>query len=222
MSAASKPVGRNPLPPERRLAVKLPLLASCIALAACAASSIPSGPPASGEYRSSRIDLYFGGRSLDEDDWSPVEDQPVIGVEFVHEGHDAPIGFELALFASEKSKDDVAAGPATVDVTGKTGEIAAGVRKTFLKDDRLFHPYLGGGLAAIQAKFHGEGSNGVTASDDDTSGALYVHGGVDFDLGPAFVIGLDLRLLFGSDVTLFGVDGDADYGQVALLIGFRF
>lgn len=199
--------------------MRLPWIASCALLAACAGTST-AGAPAT-EYRSSKIDLYLGGRALDEDDWSPVEDQTVLGVEFVHEGLDWPVGYEIALSVSEKSKDDVRVGPTTVDVTGKTGEIAAGVRKTFLKDER-FHPYLGGGLAAIQAKFRGEDSTGVSASDDDTSGAFYVHGGVDFDLGPSFVIGLDLRMLFGSDITLFGVNGDADYGQLALLIGVRF
>ena len=202
--------------------MKLSPLASVLLLAACAGTRSPEEAPPAGEYRSSRIGLYVGGRRLDEDDWSPVEDQTAVGAEFVHEGHDAPVGFELAVFASEKSKDGVSAGPTTVDVTGKTGEFSAGVRKTFLKDERRLHPYLGGGLAAIQAKVHGEASTGGSASDDDTSGALYVHGGVDVDLGPAFSMGLDLRFLGGSDITLFGVNGDADYAQLALVIGVRF
>lgn len=199
----------------------LPLL-SIPWLAACATTPSPSDVPPTGEYRSSQIDLYVGARALDKDDWSPVEDQTAVGLQYVHEGHDAPVGFEFALSVSEKSKDNVAVGASTVDVTGKTGELAAGVHKTFLKDGSRFHPYVGGGLAAIQAKFHGEGSTGGSAEDDDTSGALYVHGGVEFDLGPAFLIGLDLRLLGGSSITLFGVNGDADYGQLALVLGARF
>ena len=202
--------------------MKAPVLACISLLASCASATRPAEAPTAASYRSSRIDLYLGARKLDEDDWSPVEDQTAVGLEFVHEGHDAPVGFEIAVFVSEKKKDNVAAGASTIDVTGKTGEISAGVRKTFLKDDRVVHPYIGGGLAAIQGKFHGEVSTGGSASDDDTSGALYVHGGVDFDLGPAFVIGLDLRFLGGSDITLFGVNGSADYGQLALLLGFRF
>jgi opacity protein-like surface antigen len=197
-------------------------LAFILLITACANTHSPVELPSTGEYRTSRVGLYLGGRQLNEDDWSPVEDQTAVGVEFVHEGHDAPVGFEVALFVSEKSKDDVPAGATTIDVTGKTAELSAGVRKTFLKDDGHFHPYLGGGLAAIQAKFRGELSTGGAASDDDTSAALYVHGGVDFDLGPAFLIGLDLRFLGGSDITLFDANGDADYGQLALVLGVRF
>jgi hypothetical protein len=49
-----------------------------------------------------------------------------------------------------------------------------------------------------------------------------MHGGVDFDVSPSFMIGLDLRFLGGSDITLFGENGSADYGQLAFLIGVRF
>lgn len=202
--------------------MKLPLLLSIPLFAACATTPSPSELSPTGEVRNSKVDLYLGARSLNENDWSPVEDQTTVGLEYVHEGLDAPIGFELGLFVSEKSKENVVVGGGTADITGKTGELAAGVHKTFLRDGGRIHPYVGGGLAAIQAKLRADDSAGGSASDDDTSGALYVHGGVEFDLGPAFLIGLDLRLLGGSSVTLFGVNGDADYAQLALVLGARF
>src|SRR4029079_18616890 len=98
---------------------------------------------------------------------------------------------------------------------------SAGIRKTFLKDDSRFHPYIGGGAALISAKIEGAGS-GASAHDDDTSGALYMHGGVELDLSPSFLLGLDVRFLGGSDMKLFGRDATADYGQLAFLIGVRF
>lgn len=204
--------------------MRFPALAFVFVLAACASTSRSNqnSSPSPGEYRSSRIDLYLGERSLDKDDWSPVEDQPVLGLEFVHESHDAPVGFEVALFGSRK-KDDVDSPIGPVDVTGETVELSVGIRKTFLKDDSRFHPYVGGGLAAIRAKFEGEDqTTGASASDDDTSGALYLHGGIDFDLGPGFLLGADLRYLGGSDITLFGENGSADYLQFALVLGARF
>lgn len=198
--------------------MRFPALASFALLAACASTpSQVQGPPA-GEYRSSKLDIYLGGRTFHEGDWSPVEDQAAIGMEFVHEGHDAPIGFEVALSGSTKTKEDAVG---AIDVTGSTGEISAGVRKTFLKDGSRFHPYIGGGVALITARFEGAVS-GASAKDDDSSGALYVHGGVEFDLSPSFLIGLDLRFLGGSDIKLLGEDGSADYGQLAFLIGVRF
>jgi opacity protein-like surface antigen len=200
-----------------------PALAFVVPLVTCTSTSstVQNPPPPPSEYRSSKIDLYLGGRSLDQGDWSPVEDQVVIGVEFVHEGHDAPVGFEVAFFYSEDSQDNVSSPAGPIDVTGETEEISAGIRKTFLKDDSRFHPYIGGGLSAIRAKFKGESPTG-SGSDDDTSAAFYLHGGVDFDLGPAFLLGADLRYLGASDITLFGANGNADYLQFAIVLGVRF
>jgi opacity protein-like surface antigen len=203
--------------------MRVPALAPLLLLAACASTSsyapnasVPS--PAAGEYRASKLDLYLGGRALHESDWHPVEDQNVLGMEFVHEGHDAPVGFEVAIFGSHKFKEDAFG---AIDATGRTGELAVGVRKTFLKDDEKFHPYVGGGAALIGARIETEVS-GASAHDDDTSGALYMHGGVELDLSPSFFLGLDLRFLGGSDMKLFGRDATADYGQLAFLIGVRF
>src|SRR5580765_2431526 len=88
----------------------LPALASCASAPTYAPSPGSSSPGSSssgsGEYRSSKLDLYLGGRALHESDWHPVEDQGAIGMEFVHEGHDAPVGFEVALFGSQKTKED--------------------------------------------------------------------------------------------------------------------
>jgi hypothetical protein len=52
--------------------------------------------------------------------------------------------------------------------------------------------------------------------------AGYVHGGIDFLVSPTFFIGLDLRALFWSDVSLGPIHGDADYNQAALRFGWRF
>jgi opacity protein-like surface antigen len=199
--------------------MRFPALAFLVPLAACAAAPASVSPAsAGGEYRASKLELYLGGRALHESDWHPVEDQAAIGMEFVHEGHDAPVGFEFALFGTQKTKEDAFG---AIDATGSTGELSAGVRKTFLKDDSRFHPYVGGGVALISARNEGAVS-GASAHDDDTSGALYMHGGVELDLSPSFLIGLDLRFLGGTDMELFGKDASADYGQLAFLIGVRF
>ena len=200
--------------------MRSPAFASLVLLSSCASTTSAPQGASPAEYRSSRIDVHLGIRSLDEDAWSPVEDQATIGIDYVHEGRDAPIGFEFAFFASRDYRIDVALGPATVDVSGETQELAAGVRKTFLKDARI-HPYLGGGVSAIRAQIHGE-SSGTSASDDDVSAGLYLHGGLDFDLGRSFVLGLDLRFLGATDVRLLGTDGTADYTQGTFFLGWRF
>jgi hypothetical protein len=161
-------------------------------------------------------------RSLDQDDWSPVDDQGAIGLEFVREDPGSAVGFELGAFTSGKTKDNVpVGGGGTIDVRGRTGEISAGIHKTFSAPGDTVHPYVGAGLAAIRAEFRGNGASS-SAEDDDASGGLYVHGGVDFDIGPSLFLGVDLRLLGGTDVTLFGVNGNANYAQFALVLGVGF
>ena len=45
---------------------------------------------------------------------------------------------------------------------------------------------------------------------------------VTFDVSDDVFLGFDLRGVFGSDLSLFGVSGDADYQQLALLVGTSF
>lgn len=190
------------------------LLLLPLVLESCAATS--QGPAASGPVPTSsaperKIALYLGGRKLDKDQWDPTEEQGVFGVEFSEEPRSERIGFELGLMASRDEATLFGTG-----VTGSASELYGGIRKTFGQE--TVHPYLGAGLAFIQGKIEVDGAG----SDDDNSLAGYAHAGVDVDLGNSFVLGLDVRALFGSDITLAGVDGDVDYTQVALRLGWRF
>jgi hypothetical protein len=188
--------------------MKLALPALLLVLTSCAAlqTAPASAPHPSSTGHDNRFSIYLGGRSLDEDDYSPVEDQGMIGFEFVHEPPTSAIGFEVGIAGS--GDEDGA-------VEASTGELYAGFRKTF--GDQAVHPYIGGGLAYIASEVEVGG-----ADDDDASAAAYVHGGVQFDITDAFFVGVDLRVLFGSDLEIGGVDTDADYGQLALVLGFAF
>ncbi len=202
--------------------VKLTALALTLVFASCAAS--PSHTDAgsttragsmadasSSEFHANRIAIYIGQRSLDEDDYEPVEDQVTIGFEFAHEHPDSVVGWEVGLMGSADEGEFGA-----FDVEAATGEIYGGARKSC--GSGTVRPYIGGGLSFIRSAFEVEGFDDV----DDASLALYAHGGVRFDISPAFSLGLDLRGLFGSDLELAGVDTDADYGQFALFAGFGF
>ena len=197
--------------------MRIPALAFALALASCAAAPSAQRPPRN-PTPASKMNFYLGVRTLDEDDWEPVEDQGALGIEFVHEPPDSAVGFELGLFISGDEEEGVLIpGPVFVDVEGETGEVSVGVRKTFEVDEGPVRPYIGGGVSAIRAEFDGD-----VLSDDDTSGGLYVHAGVDFEIGPAFLLGFDLRYLGATDIDLFGVDGSANYFQFAMFFGFRF
>lgn len=188
--------------------MRLALCSALSLLAACA--TVPSAAVVQNNTaeHSDRIAMLLGVRALGKDDFEPVEKQGTIGFEFSHEKPDAAIGFEVGLQLSGDEDDN-----GGLDTEAGTGELYAGVRKSF--GDESVHPYIGGGIALIAAEVEANGSD-----DDDVSGAAYAHAGVAFDLAENFFIGLDARVLFGSDLELGGVDTDADYGQLAFVIGF--
>lgn len=181
-----------------------------------AAGPPPPAPSSSAQEReptSSRITLLFGMRFLDEDDYDPVEDQPAFGFDYSFEPPGSPVGFEVGLMGSYQEDDILGA-----DLEVGIGEVYGGVRKTFGEPGSVLRPYVGGGASVINVDVEISGAG----SDDDSSLAGYVHGGFLGQLGESFFLGLDLRTLFGSDIEIGGVDGDADYVQLGLVLGWAF
>jgi Outer membrane protein beta-barrel domain len=191
--------------------VALLAFSSCMSVPSSQSPTDGSTPTAS---RDHQIKVYLGQRSLDEDDWSPVEDQAALQLEYSHESPDDAVGWEVGIGGSaDDDTIDVGFGPQ--DVTLATGEFYGGVRKSFGAGN--VRPYIGGGLSFINLDVEVD-----SASEDDSSLGLYLHGGVEFLLGQSFALGVDLRTLFGSEITIAGFDTDADYAQLALTLGWRF
>ena len=205
------------------------LIVVCGWLAGCATTSVQDAPaapqaapaaPQQAQPSGNMLVLSLGGRGLDESQWSPVEDQVSFGFEFVHEPIDSLIGFEVGTqFGFSGERINV---PPTgdADVISTVSELYGGAHKTFFRDATT-QPYIGGGVTLLYALFATDFGN-VTTSDEDSTAGLYVHGGVQTHVAKNFVIGLDLRAVFGTDITLFGSSGDADYGQVAFFLGIGF
>lgn len=187
----------------------LPLLfTACSAVPYAASQDAAESATAS---RDNRIAIYLGQRNLDEDDYAPVDEQATFGVEFARETPGSLVGWEVGIMGS--SDDSTVAG---FDVTGTTAEFYGGVRKTF--GSGRVRPYVGGGLSVINSEVEVSG----VGKDDDDSLAGYAHVGVSVDVTAAFFLGLDLRALFGSDMSIAGVSTDADYAQLALVLGWAF
>ncbi|MFN0009116.1 MAG: outer membrane beta-barrel protein [Planctomycetota bacterium] len=193
--------------------MKLPLCLALSSLAACAAvqSSSPTPVPVSGAERENRLGIYLGQRQLDEDEWSPLDEQPMFGLEYSRETQGDTVGFEVGIMGS--ADEDTVAGS---DVEVSTGEFYGGIRKTF--GEEVFRPYVGAGLSLVNLEVDTSG----LGDDDDASAAFYAHGGLAILASEALLIGLDLRFLIGSDIEIAGVDTDADYVQLALFLGIGF
>lgn len=177
----------------------LSLLASC--------SALPAAPAPQGGGSGQCLALYLGQRNLDENDYDPVDQQAAAALEFA-QGPEGMLGFELGLAKSRDEETFMGA-----DVKARTSEVYGGIRRVFGFD--TVRTVLGGGVAAINSEFKVSGFG----EDDDTSFGLYAHGGVQVLLNPKLFLGLDLRVLVGTDMTIAGVDTDADYGQIAVVLG---
>ena len=157
--------------------------------------------------------FVLGGRWLDEDEWEPVEEQGVFGVTVDFGKESWPINLAAGFMVSGSEEDFGA-----VDIEGSITEFSFGVLKTW--KEGTIRPFVGGGLALVEAEIEVDGPGGASASDDDNSGAIYGQGGVYWRIGPRFNIGGDVRVLLGSDVEIGGVDREADYFQIGLLLGW--
>jgi len=165
---------------------------------------LPTSALAGGE-----INLFYGQKSLDEDDWGPMDTHQAIGLELTF-GHEWPVAVAIDFF---KTEDDTTF--EGLKITGETQEIDGGVRYLFRKQKKV-QPYLGGGLAFIDAEFS---SMGVGISDSAVG--LWIAGGVNFRIGKYFNLGLDLRSS-SAEVEMVGIKGEAGGVYAGVLVGFRW
>lgn len=189
-----------------------------LALSAALASGCAS---AGSEAPSSKLGLYGALRSFDSGDWGAVDDQGVIGLELVHEAPGSAVGFEIGAFGSSDEEDVSDVLGADPNARGRTAEVAVGLHKTFETDYAGVHPYLGGGLSWLWAELRREIA-ATELEDDDGSIGGYFHVGVDFEVTPILLLGLDLRGRAGTEPEMFGEDFTANYGQVAVVLSLRF
>ena len=169
----------------------------------------------------SRSSLLFliGQRSFEESDWTPVEDQFMIGVEWTWLPAEGIFGLEVGT-AGSYDQADLVVSSTVFTFTGSTWEVYLGPRLETALGNSPVRIYAGLGPSLISAFYEGEVS-GFALNDSDTSFGFYLHAGALLELG-SFNVGLDLRTLTGTSISLFNFDMDADYTQLAVVAGFRF
>jgi len=165
--------------------------------------------------------FLLGVKSLDEDNWAPVEDHVAFGAEVTFGKETWPIWIALDYFESAREKKDVPIdlGGFVVarDLEGNTLELDLGVRKIWGQGwgkEKRTRPYLGGGVGLMGAHFDAEFS-----SDEDFSLGVWAGGGIFWRLGSRFNIGATVRWS-KAQVELFGVDGEAGGLTYGLLLGW--
>lgn len=183
------------------------------AMIAAAVLLLPTSVLAGGE-----INLFYGQKELEKNDWEPVESQQAIGVELTF-GHEWPVAVAIDYFRSD---DD-----ATYSYYGYTAkleteikEIDAGVRYLFRKDKKIV-PYVGGGLAYADAEITLKEPDFGNESISDSAVGLWAAGGVNFRIGRFFNLGVDVRTST-AEVEFFDTEVDAGGLSYGVLLGFRW
>jgi hypothetical protein len=198
----------------------------CLCLAFSLASGDAFAAPRYGRQRShwtGNLNLFLGQKTLDDDDWRPVEEQQAVGIQFDVRERPWPISLAVDLLASSDKDEllvlDPGGGTLVRKVKGETTEVDVGFRKVF-DEFRYFRPYFGGGLAFVSAKqkttFRGE-----TRSDDDDALGFWVAGGAYVTLADMLNLGLDFRWS-RAEVELFGRDVEAGGFHAGLLVGYHW
>ena len=155
------------------------------------------------------VNFVLGQKSLNQEDWQPVEKQDAFGVEMSWGKKRWPIQIATDLFGSYKEDKDAG-------ITGKTSELGIGIRKIW--GHRHVHPYLGGGAAFVYGGAELDFS-GIMVKDSDTSAGPWAGGGIFWRLGSRFNLGLAARYS-KAKVTLFDSDLEAGGYSGGLILGW--
>ncbi|HET6372066.1 MAG TPA: hypothetical protein VFG76_02085 [Candidatus Polarisedimenticolia bacterium] len=172
------------------------------------------GPVMAGS-TSGNVNFIPGVKMLDEDDWSPVEDQGAIGVNVAWGKRTWPVQLVVDyIFSAGKEEEDLLG--VNVDLKALTAEVGFGIQKTW--DLSRTHPYIGGGLNMVIAQAEVEGG-GTSVTENDISPGAWVGGGVFWRLGSRFNLGVAGRLSRAT-VTLAEEDVEAGGLSYGLILGW--
>lgn len=152
------------------------------------------------------VNFILGQRNLSDDFWSigDLDTQTAFGVNADFGGDKWPVHIAVGLNLSAKSGTlfdaaiaDLSLGAVWVPRKGK-----------------LIRPYLGVGVSSVGAAI-----DIVDDDDVDQSFGYYINGGVYFQLFNHFNVGIDVRLLEGTEFELFRSTFDANYAQAGIILG---
>jgi hypothetical protein len=172
---------------------------------------------------SGNVNLFLGAKFLDEDDWEPVDEHVEggilvdfkqnwlpfsIAIDLLYSGNDQNIG--IAVFGF---------GTFSAHVESRTTEVNLGIRKIWEKSETV-RPFIGGGVAIINAELESK-ALGVSESDDDIGVGAWIDAGIYLTLKRRFNIGIDARWS-RAEVDLFGVTGQAGGWHFGAMAGFHW
>lgn len=161
------------------------------------------------------VSAYLGYKSVDDKDWPNLDSQRSAGVisDFGKRSWPVSIAADL-VFAADDNRSE------STEITGGTAELHLGARKAWSLENSSFSPYVGGGLALINASIEQE-SSGMVTEEDDTAIGAWVGVGTYYAITPRINLGVDVRYSF-AEVTLFDQDRETGGLNAGITLGYHW
>ena len=167
---------------------------------------------------SGNINVFLGQKTLDEDDWEPLEKQTEFGLNVAFKQQNWPVSVTLAYYSTsgDETVDDV-------DMKGKSTEICGGVKKIFDQSSQI-RPYVAGGVASIKMEAV-YSYPGISLTLDGSAIGFWAGGGVYYIAAEHFNIGLDVRYSEATvtfDILDEELDVEAGGLHYGIMVGYHF
>lgn len=175
-------------------------------------------PNVSAEEWTGNVNVLLGQKSLEEDDWKPLEKQLEFAVEGDFKEKSWPVSITIGIVGTA-DKETITLYSYDIEMEGTTSEINLGIKKIF-DNSGIIRPFIGGGLSLISAEIKAT-AEGVSVSTDDTGTGFWLSGGVYWTFDNHFNLGAEVK--YSRAEGTFG-DVDADMGGTHLgaLIGYHW
>lgn len=161
----------------------------------------------------SNFSLFLGQKTLDDNDWEPVESQVEGGIIADLGRKDSVANLVVSyLFSTDDSNQSGA------DFTGDTWELGLGIRKPFRLEGG-YAPFIEFGAAYVDASLEQR----VLSPAENSDSAFGIWGGlgVNFAVGERVSVGALLRYT-AAEVTLLGTDREAGGLHFGVTAGVGF
>lgn len=175
--------------------------------------------------------IVLGHRVFVDEDWEAVEvdKQPAVGLLFFL-GGDPLREVVGVLFSQDEETVFVPSLGSDVRVELTAVEFDFGITR-FWEGSGRSRPFLGGGFAFLRAELELAlplGGFNLSPAGSDTTGGLYVNGGILWRITKKSFLGIDGRIVRVADVDIedeeFGLDEefDMDYEQFGMVFGWNW
>ncbi len=169
------------------------------------------------------VNLLLGAKFLDKDNWEPLDKQLEGGllVDFRPKRWWVSFAVDFLYSGDEDDIDvmDLGIGSYSVKVESRIMEFDLGLRKIW-ESPKYIRPFIGGGLAIINAQMKSE-TLGETASDDETGYGIWLNAGLYVTLYKHFNIGIDGRWS-KAEVDLFGREARVGGWHIGAQAGYHW